>query len=286
MGQPVRVRVSPLAPLYMFNWLHSYQPSSIIIEFYGLTFYWYGLIIAISILAGLSVAIYLSKYFNLKKDDVYDLSLYLVLFSLIGARIYEVFLEWPYYQNNLLSIFKLWEGGLAIHGAIVAGFLTIYLFAKKRKINFWNLITISAPALALGQAIGRWGNWLNQELFGLPSNLSWSIPISLENRPYQYLEFEYFHPTFLYESSGNLLIFLLLLFIILKFKSLVDNKKLAQIILASYLSLYSILRFFLEFIKVDKTPELLNLRWPQIFSLILIALSIYIYYQAFRKKPV
>jgi phosphatidylglycerol---prolipoprotein diacylglyceryl transferase len=268
----------------MFNWLHSYQPSSIIIEFYGLTFYWYGLIIAISILAGLSVAVYLSKYFNLKKDDVYDLSLYLVLFSLIGARIYEVFLEWPYYQNNILSIFQLWEGGLAIHGAIVAGFITIYIFAKKRKLNFWNLVLVSIPALALGQSLGRWGNWFNQELFGLPSKLSWAIPISLENRPYQYLQFEYFHPTFLYESLGNLIIFFILLFLIFKFKSVFVNKKLAQIILASYLSLYSILRFSLEFIKIDKAPEVFGWRWPQIFSLILIGMSLYIYYQAFKIK--
>ncbi len=266
----------------MFNWLHNYQPSSLITELYGLSFYWYGLIIAVSILTGLSIALYLSKYFSLKKDDVYDLSLYLVIFSLIGARVYEIFLEWPYYKNNLFSIFKLWEGGLAIHGAIIAGLLTLYLFAKKRRISFWNLVIISVPGLAIGQALGRWGNWFNQELFGLPSNLSWSIPISLENRPLAYIEYNYFHPTFLYESLGNFLIFLLLLFLILKLKNIIDNKKLAQIVLASYLALYSVLRFSLEFIKIDKTPELFGLRWPQVFSLMLLFLAIYLYYIAFN----
>lgn len=268
----------------MFNWLHNYQPSPLIVELYGLSFYWYGLIIAISILAGLTIALYLNKYFSIKKDDVYDLSIYLVIFSLIGARIYEVFLVWPYYRNNLLSIFKLWEGGLAIHGAIVAGLLTLYFFAKKRRLNFWNLLIITVPGLALGQAIGRWGNWFNQELFGLPSNLNWSIPINLENRPIGYLQYEYFQPTFLYESLGNLLIFLTLLFLILKLKKLFANKKLAKIVLATYLALYSILRFSLEFIKIDKTPELFGLRWPQIFSLILFALAMYIYFQAFNSN--
>lgn len=172
----------------MFNWLHTFQPSPVIIELFGFTLYWYGFIIAISILLGVFLALYLSKFFSIKKEDVYDLSVYLIIFSLLGARVYEIFLEWAYYKNNLLSIFKVWEGGLAIHGAIIGGLLTLYFFAKKRNLNFWSLIIISGPGLALGQALGRWGNWFNQELFGLPSSLSWSIPISVENRPLDYLD--------------------------------------------------------------------------------------------------
>ncbi len=275
---PVRVRVSPFAQ-FMFYILNNWIPNGIIFKFGSLTLYWYGFLVGLSILFGFFITLKLSKYFNVNKDDLNDLVLSLILFSLIGSRIYEIFLEWNYYWNNPVNILKIWEGGLAIHGAIIAGLIVIYFFSKKRKISFLQLSGLIAPGLVLGHAIGRFGNWFNQELFGLPSNLPWSIPIEIHNRPLEFVAHSHFHPTFLYESLGNFLIFLLLVFLIIKLSNKLNKSYLGLLSLSTYLILSSTLRFSLEFIKIDPTPIFLSLRWPQIFSVlvILITLSFFIY---------
>lgn len=231
---------------------------------------------ALGIFLALITTLKISKYFKIEKEIIWDLSFYLILFGLIGARVYEIFLEFPFYLNHPEQIIKVWAGGLAIHGAIMAGILTIYFLAKKYQINFWKLSAVIVPGLALGQAIGRFGNWFNQELFGLPTSLPWGIPINLENRPLEFISQQFFHPTFLYESLGSIIIFISLLLIIKKYKENLNNK-LAVSISIFYLISYSVLRLLLEFIKVDNTPILLGLRWPQIISLLIIITSIIIF---------
>ncbi len=260
----------------MFHILHSWQPPSIIFNFGPITLYWYGLIIALAILLAYLLVIKLSKYFLIKKCILNDLFLSLIIWAVIGSRLYEVFLEWNYYFKNPSSILKIWEGGLAIHGAIIAGLIVIYFYSKKRKLSFWRLTGLIAPGLALGQAIGRFGNWFNQELYGLPTNLPWGIPISIENRVSSFVNYQYFHPTFLYESLGNILIFIILITIIFRFKNKINIDYLGKINTAIYLFLYSILRFFIEFIRLDATPDLFGLRWPQIFSLLVIVIIVII----------
>ncbi len=260
----------------MFYILHNWQPPSILFNLGPITLYWYGLIIAIAILFGYLLVIKLSKYFLIKKVILNDLFLWLIIWAVIGSRIYEVFLEWNYYLQNPSQILKIWEGGLAIHGVILAGLIVIYFYSKKSKINFWRLTGLIVPGLALGQAIGRFGNWFNQELYGLPTNLPWAIPISIENRVAEFIDYQYFHPTFLYESLGNFLIFIILIIIIFKLKNKINLNYLGKINLAVYLFLYSSLRFFLEFIRLDPTPDLFSLRWPQIFSLLMIIVAIII----------
>ena len=137
-------------------------------------------------------------------------------------------------------------------------------------------MAIITPGLALGQAIGRYGNWFNQELFGLPTNLPWGIPIAIENRPLEFISQEFFHPTFIYESLGLLLISILLFILLYRQKNSL-TKKMAMRIGAYYLAAYSVLRFSLEFIKVDITPTFLGLRWPQFMSLIIISIAIVIF---------
>jgi phosphatidylglycerol---prolipoprotein diacylglyceryl transferase len=254
--------------------LHNWEPSRIIFSLGSLNFYWYGLIISLAILLGYLTILKLANYFNLRKKDLEDLSIYLILIALAGARVYDILLEWNYYWHNPLQAFKVWEGGLAIHGAIIAGLIFIYLFSKKRNINFWKLAGIITPGLALGQAIGRFGNWFNQELFGLPTNLPWGIPISLNNRPWQFINEEYFHPTFLYESLGNLIIFFVLIFTIYQLRNRLNKEILSKLMLSLYLFFYSVLRFLNEFIRIDSTPEFLGLRWPQFFSLLIIFLTL------------
>ncbi len=279
---PVRVRVSPFAQ-FMFYILNNWIPNNTIFSYGPITLYWYGFFIGLSLLLGYLLVLKFSKYFHILKDDLNDLALWLILFSLIGARVYEIFLEWSYYWQNPIEILKIWQGGLAIHGVIIAGLIVIYLFSKKRKISFLRLTGLIVPSLALGQAIGRFGNWFNQELFGLPSNLPWAIPIEITNRPTEFINYTHFHPTFLYESIGNLIIFLILILIILKFKDKLNKSYLGLINLSIYLILYSLLRFSLEFIRIDPTPLFLGLRWPQIFSLVVVSLTFF-YFIYKRKK--
>lgn len=211
------------------------------------------------------------KYYQISQNDIFDLSFWLIIGGIIGARIYDDLLQLPYYLKHPWQALAIWNGGLAIHGSIIAGLFIIFWFAHARKINFFKLSALLVPGLALGQAIGRFGNYFNQEIFGLPTNLPWGIPISVLNRPVDYVTFQYFHPTFLYESLGSLLIFGGLYFVTIK---LVKQQKLNVNtyigLSASYLISYSTLRFLLEFIRLDYAPLFLGLRFPQVMSLIII----------------
>jgi len=259
----------------MISFLHNFSPSPIFFTLGPITLRWYGLFLVLGTIIALLIALNLAKHYKFKKDLVFDLTFWLIIAGVLGARIYDVFLELPYYLKNPLKIFYIWEGGVAIHGAIIAGVIVIYLFSKKYKINFWSLSAITITVLPLAQAIGRFGNYFNQELFGKPTNLAWGIPIKLSHRPLEYIEFTYFHPTFLYESLGLIIIFLILYITSYYFfqKQKVSSNLYKQLTLI-YLSSYSVLRFFIEFIRIDKTPLFLSLRWPQIISLIIIVISL------------
>ncbi|MDD5032437.1 MAG: prolipoprotein diacylglyceryl transferase, partial [Patescibacteria group bacterium] len=246
--------------------------------------YWYGFFIVLGALAAVAVALKISSYYGLKKETIIDLAFWLILGGIIGARIYHVFLEWAYYLKYPLDVFKVWQGGLAIHGAIIAGLLVIWFFAKKRNLDFWLLTAIIAPGLALAQAIGRWGNYFNGELFGKPTDLGWGIPIDIMRRPIEYISSEFFHPTFLYESIGNFLIFLILISLhIWIIKKRKFNNFFYFLFFIFYFVIYSILRFCLEFIRIDATPVIWNLRFPQIASLILVLLTFALLIYRIRK---
>ncbi|MDD2684208.1 MAG: prolipoprotein diacylglyceryl transferase [Candidatus Cloacimonetes bacterium] len=261
----------------MFSFLHAFHPQPIIFSLGPINIYWYGLFIVLGMTAALGVAFYLGKKWGVDKDLIFDLAFWLIIAGVIGARIYDVFLELPYYISHPAQIIKIWEGGLSIHGGIIAGLIVIAWFARRYQINFWKLSAIIAPGLALGQAIGRWGNYFNQELFGTPTAAAWGIPIDLINRPINYISSEYFHPTFLYESLGCLIIFISLLIIIKKAKPRPEKETAPYILVAAlYMILYSILRFSLEFIKINPTPIWLGLRWPQIISLLFIVFPLII----------
>jgi len=261
----------------MFNVLHTFQPNPILISFGPFNIFYYGFLIVCGILLGSMIIFKLAEQYDINKNTVIDSAFIVVLSAIAGGRLYHVFLELPYYMDNPLNIIMLWRGGLAIHGAIIAGLLAIYFFAKKKKLNFFLLAALYTPALALGQAIGRWGNYFNQELYGLPTDKAWGIPIEAARRINEYSNYEFFHPTFLYESIGNLLIFIILFWLHKQF--IKKDIKAYSVIIAVYLFLYSALRFSLEFIRIDKTPELLGLRFPQIASIILAMLASYVFYK-------
>ena len=176
-----------------------------------LTLRWYGLLIATAVLIGLYLSSWLAKQRKLENGLISDLLPLLVLFSVVGARIYYVAFEWRNYAGTPLKALAIWEGGIAIHGALIAGTLTLILFCRWRRQPFWDVLDVLVPSVALGQAIGRWGNFFNSEAFGVPTDLPWKLFIPTSNRPLLYIDAEFFHPTFLYESIWNLLLFIVLI---------------------------------------------------------------------------
>lgn len=261
----------------MFNFLHTFNPQPILFSLGPINIYWYGFFVVLGIMAALIVSLRLASYYGLKKERVFDLAFWLIIGGIIGARAYDIFLELPYYINHPWQAIKIWQGGLAIHGAVIAGIIIIYFFAKRHQLSFWRLSALMVSGLSLGQAIGRWGNYFNQELFGLPTSQPWGIPINVLNRPLTYVTSRYFQPTFLYESLGCLLIFITILLVNIYFiKKERIGEQTSALVLALYMILYSILRFFLEFIRIDTAPKLFGLRWPQLISLAIIIIALFI----------
>ncbi|MFA5187835.1 MAG: prolipoprotein diacylglyceryl transferase [Patescibacteria group bacterium] len=272
----------------MIQFLHNFLPQPILLHLAFLQIHWYGFLIALGALAGFGAVYSLARQYGIKKDDIYNLTFYLVIFGLIGDRLYYVFYAWPYYSQHLLDIFKIWEGGLAIHGAMIAGVLVIYIYGQRHKINFWLLLDIFIIALPLAMAFGRWGNYFNQELFGRPTSLPWGIPISPEKRPPEFVNFNYFHPTFLYESLWNMLIFAFLYAwhklrlarlgtashdasrSQVKYKNNLEQIQGLGNIALVYFILYSVGRFLNEYLRLDYSPYFLGVRWAQVFSLLII----------------
>ncbi len=255
----------------MINFLHTFEPHSVLIAFGPIKIYWYGIFIVTGLLVAMLVIFTLADYYQIKKDILIDLAFWLILGGIAGARVYHIFLELPYYLSNPGEMIKIWHGGLAIHGAIIAGLIIIWGMARKHALDFWLISAIIVPGLALAQAIGRWGNYFNQELYGKQTDLPWGIPISFINRLPGYTFFTYFHPTFLYECFGNLLIFLVLIYLHrLLIKKNCFESVCYRLVVIAYLVMYSLLRFSLEFVRIDPTPEVLGLRLPQIVSLLLI----------------
>lgn len=257
----------------LFFW-HNFYPNPIILSLGPIHLYWYGLCLVAGMIAGLLVALCLAPSYGIQKEKVVGFAFWLIIGGLIGARLYDVFLNWAYYQARPLDILKIWQGGLAIHGAIIAGLIVVWIFARYLRVGFWRLAALAVPGLALGQAIGRWGNYFNQELFGRPTSWPWGLAISPSQRPLAYADNIYFHPTFLYESLLCLLIFVCLLFWQKRAaKKEAINKRFFIWSTLGYVISYSVVRFLLEFIKIDEAPYLWGLRWPQIMSLFLIVAS-------------
>jgi phosphatidylglycerol:prolipoprotein diacylglycerol transferase len=253
----------------MLEMFHNFAPSPVLWQLGLIKFYWYGLIMVLAMMAGLGLAGRLVKDLGLKSEILYDLMFWLIIWGLLGARLYHVGLEWAYYSRNLLEIVQVWHGGLAIHGAILAGLVTLVVWSRRQRQNVWLWAAVLAPGVALGQAIGRWGNYFNQELFGRPTTSLWGIWIDPWRRPVGYERFDYFQPTFLYESLCSLALTLILVLMIKK-SGQVSKEALGQRVLAVYLIGFGMYRGLMELIKIDATPMLWGWRWPQIMSALLI----------------
>lgn len=269
----------------MIGILHNFIPNPVLLSLGPVQIAWYGFFLSIGMLVGVLISMKIGVFFGYKKETLIDLAFYLVVFGILGARVYDVFLELPFYINHPWQVIQIWKGGLAIHGGIIAGIITVYVFSKKKDLSFWTTAMICTPGLAIAQSIGRFGNYFNQELFGYPTSLSWGIFIETVNRPIEFISHSHFHPTFLYESLGLLIIFLFLLLLIKirkKDLSKISTKK-DSLIVSFYMLSYSLLRFALEFIRVDYSPKIYNIKIPQVFSLIMAIFAIFIFVKNYEK---
>jgi len=191
-----------------------------------------------------------------------------LLGGLVGARLYYVLFNLDYYARVPAKIFAVWEGGLAIHGGVIGGLLVGGAYAWSRRLPMLQYLDIAAPSLAIGQAIGRWGNFFNEEAFGTPTDLPWKLYIPPANRPVEYAQIEFFHPTFLYESLWDVAVFLLLVWV---FRDRCARAPGALFL--AYLGLYSLGRFFTEALRTDALM-LGSLRIAQFVSVLGVAAAL------------
>jgi len=243
------------------------SPGSIAFQIGPLAVRWYGLLIAAGVMLGTTLAHREALRRGQDPDKLLNLIVVAVLSALLGARLYYVLFNWDYYGTQLSKVFAIWEGGLAIHGGLIAGALATVLYCRTAGLSVLVTMDIMAPSVAIGQGIGRWGNFFNQEAFGTPTDLPWRLYIDPYHRPPTLKSFEYFHPTFLYESLWNLMVFCILWFILRK--RLADRPGALTL---AYLGLYSLGRFFVEGLRIDSLM-LGNLRAAQVVSLLLVAVS-------------
>jgi len=225
--------------------------------------HWYGLIISFALLLGFLLVIYQSKKKEIPTEFFLDFFIIGVPVSVIGARLYFVVFNLDYYLQYPFQIIATWKGGLAIHGAIIGGLLVLIILVKRRKLSFFKVVDTLAPSVILGQAIGRWGNFINQEAYGgvVSEQFINKFPSFIKNQ--MFIEGNYHHPTFLYESIWNLIIFALLIWF--------SNRKFIKKgdLFFTYLIGYSLGRFFIEDLRTDSLM-FLNIQVAQIISVILI----------------
>ncbi|MEH7097473.1 prolipoprotein diacylglyceryl transferase [Neobacillus vireti] len=231
--------------------------------------HWYGIIIGLGALLGLYLATQECKKRGISPDILVDLVLFALPIAIISARIYYVLFEWSYYKNHLIQIPAIWNGGIAIHGGLIGAILTAIIFTRKRKISFWKLADITAPSILLGQAIGRWGNFMNQEAHGGPVSRAFleslHLPTFIINQ--MNINGTYYHPTFLYESLWSLVGVVLLI----SLRKI--NLRRGELFL-TYLIWYSIGRFIIEGMRTDSLMLTSHLRIAQVISIVIILVSI------------
>ncbi len=243
-----------------------FPPEINYFSLFGLNIHYYSMCIFLAIMVSFGAAYYFAGKISseVDKNVLLDFVPFLVIVSIIGARLYYVLLSIDYYVLNPLSAFMIWQGGLSIHGAFIAGVLFGFFYMKKNRLDFFSYADLIALVLPLGQAIGRFGNFFNQEAIGLPAfNYKVAIFVEKQFRPYLYKDYEIFHPHFLYESILNFIIFLILLFLIKK-----TAKRYSGLTFFTYILLYSSVRIFLEYLRLDTVRNLLGIPVPALVSAI------------------
>lgn len=247
----------------VFPGLHlKFTFSPVAFRIFGLEIRWYGIIIAFGFLCGFLVSSYIAKKEKLQTEVLLDIAIIATPAAIVFARAYYVLFNFDQFKDNLLSIFAIRQGGIAIYGAIIGALISTYIYCKVKKINFLKVCDIGVHGLILGQAIGRWGNFANREAYGYETRLPWRMQIYSEEAGRR-IEV---HPTFLYESLWDLFVFFSLI-ILRKYK-----KKDGEIF-GFYLILYSVGRFFIEALRTDSLM-LGTIRISQLVSIICIIVGL------------
>ncbi|HVL03530.1 MAG TPA: prolipoprotein diacylglyceryl transferase [Acidimicrobiales bacterium] len=237
------------------------SPSSNKLEIGPLDLTFYGMLIALGALAAIALA---QRRWSERGGDpelVQRIGVWSVAAGVLGARVAYLLPRLERFEGRWIEMLYIWEGGLAIFGGLIAGTLTGCLMARRANVDLLDLLDAVAPAIPLAQAIGRWGNYFNQELFGRPTGVPWGLEIAPENRPPAFADAELFHPTFLYESLWNLAIVALLVYL--------DRRRVLARgnLFVAYLGLYGIGRFWIELLRVDTTFRFLGLSRNALFAL-------------------
>ncbi|MBL4931780.1 prolipoprotein diacylglyceryl transferase [Clostridium paridis] len=211
---------------------------------FGMDIRWYGVFISLGIVLGVILAKFNCKYREVDFDSIIDVLMVSLIIGIIGARLYYVAFEFEYYKYDLIQIFNLRQGGLAIHGGILFGGISAFAIAKYKKVNFFRIVDVVAPSIIIAQALGRWGNFFNGEAHGGVVSYEYIKHFPEFIQKGMYINGEYYQPTFLYESVWNLVVFIILMILLRK------NRK-QGVVFFSYLGLYSIGRFFIEGLRTD-----------------------------------
>lgn len=247
------------------------MPSPIAFEIFGREIRWYGILIASALLIGILIATKRAKGKNIIQDDILDILIIAIPCAIIGARLYYVLFNLSYYMNNPGDIIAVWKGGLAIHGGIIAGALSGYFVCRRKNMDFLTVLDIFAPCFPLGQAIGRWGNFFNQEAYGRETNLPWAITVHDPVKGAIHV-----HPTFLYESIWDILVFVFIMIYDKKFKKSEGE------LICIYAVLYSVGRFLVEGLRTDSL-YFMGFRTAQIVSVVFIVIGSIMFIK-FRRK--
>jgi phosphatidylglycerol:prolipoprotein diacylglycerol transferase len=240
--------------------------------------HWYGIIMGLAFFIGTYLARYHTSREGIDPDHILNMVVWIIPSAIVCARAYYVIFEWDNYRENLWDIFAVWKGGLAIHGGLIGGVLAGTLYVRKHGLPFLLMGDVIMPSVILGQAIGRWGNFINQEAHGGPVSAEFMSHFPAFIRDQMFINGQYYHPTFLYESLWNLLVFVILLAMLYRFKRF-DGQ-----VMFSYMILYSIGRFFIEGMRTDSL-YLGGIRVAQLVSLSLaVAGILFLIYAARRAK--
>lgn len=223
---------------------------------------WYALFILIGIFAAIGLSSWLASKRGLDSEFLLDMAPVVVITALVGARLYYLLLRWDYYLDRPAEAINVRLGGMTIHGALIAGVLAMWWYTRRHGQPFLTWADLIVPGVALGQAIGRWGNWANQEAFGTPTDLPWAVTIDPENRPAGYEDIATFHPTFLYESLFNVTNAIVLSWLVLQAPRRTSLR--SGDVTGIYLIAYGIVRLLIERIRTD---SLMIGPWPAAYWL-------------------
>jgi prolipoprotein diacylglyceryl transferase len=241
---------------------------------------WYGLLLALGVLLAGWIA---RREFRRRRMDpelAYSIAVWGVPFGLAGARLYHVITDWDAFSSDYSQIPAIWNGGLSIFGAVLGGMLGVWIGSRRVRLPFWRVADCIAPGLILAQALGRWGNYFNQELFGKPTDRPWGLEIDPSHRQPPYLNSDTFQPMFLFESMLNVLVFLALVLFIRRYWNRVPNGT----VFALYVTLYDLYRLPLETLKIDPADVFLGQRVNVWVSGLLFVIGLIAFAVLFRRR--